>query len=60
MFKRIGESIGSMKNTGSNCIQAEFDTVTGIPIQLVGGCPGIDDDGWSTVVSEIRRKNLKK
>jgi hypothetical protein len=58
MFKRIGESVRSMKSTGSNCIQAEFDAVTGIPTKLVGGCPGRPDDGWRTVVSEIRRKSM--
>jgi hypothetical protein len=59
MFKRIGESVSSMKSTGSNCIQAEFDAATGIPVQLVGGCPGESDDGWRVVVSEIRRKNAR-
>ena len=56
MFKRIEESIESMRRNGSDCIQAEFDVATGIPTQLQGGCPGESDDGWRVVVSDIRPK----
>ena len=56
MFRRIKDSIRTMKSRGSDCIQAAFDAATGIPTQLQGGCPGKDDDGWRVAVSEIRRK----
>jgi hypothetical protein len=57
MFKRISESVSSMKGGGSDCIQASFDASTGIPLRLQGGCPNQDDGGWRTVVSNIERKN---